>query len=73
MRVYELIQDNGMQNKGYNKIGVTIDQDTLHYEILKYFKWRKNKEDALYNIRRFKELGTAEHDKFIKHLDSIGY
>ena len=73
MNTYKLIQDNGMQNKGYNKIEVEISQGNLHFEILKYFKWRKNKDDILYNIKRFKGLGTTEHDRFIKYLSNKGY
>ena len=43
----KLIQDVG--NVG-DKIEIEIAKSDLHYEILRCFKWRKNKSDIGYNI-----------------------
>lgn len=69
----KLTQDNGSQNEGYEKITVEISKENLHYEIIQYFKWRKNKDDIEYTISRFKGLGSSQHDKFIEHLSNKGY
>lgn len=61
-KVYELIQDAG------DKIKATIDYSSLHFEIKKYFKWRKGDF-----VKRFFQLGTSRHDQFIAHLSNKGY
>lgn len=66
----KLIQDVG--NVG-DKIEIEIAKSDLHYEILRCFKWRKNKSDIGYNISRFRKLGTSQYDRFIEHLHSKGY
>lgn len=62
-----LVQDNGSCNDNIKK-AVRIPEDSLVYEIGKYFGWRKD-----VTVSRLYKQSSHNYDLFIKYLTEKGY
>lgn len=73
MNTIKLSQDNNWRNK-YNKRGITIDRQTLEYELKSFFNWRTPTKKFNTFRQRYFNLGSTDYDRFINHLiDNKGY
>ena len=52
-----------LQQDAHDKIIVKLLESEFIFYLKKYFNWRKD-----ISLKRFKKLGTCEHDNFIKYI-----